>query len=234
MPPVVRKPFAPLVRRRWPTLVLGLALSGCSSSVIVESRFPSPLVEALPVRMGIIFDEELYNYIYTEEIPEQSLWTIALGDANVAMLEPLFGRMFAETHKVDGVPVADGTVDGVLHTKLDKFEFDVPVGERDEFVEVWMQYQLTLFEPDGTPVVSWPVSGYGKSELTRDREDAVQRAAVVAMREVGANIATKFATQPQVSYWLGEKQNGATVSTETGQLEPEPVQSQVNVTSTPN
>lgn len=233
MPPVARMPAFDLSTiHRWPAaLLLGAVLFGCSSSVIVESNFPSPLVQALPVRMGIIFDDDLYNYIYTEEVPEQSVWTIALGDANVAMLEPLFDRMFAETEKIDAVPVADATLDGVLHTKLDKFEFDVPVGERDEFVEVWMQYHLTLYEPDGTTVVEWPVSGYGKSELTRDREDAVQRAAVVAMREVGANIATKFASQPQVSYWLGEKQNGATVSTEPEQLEPEPVQPQANAGS---
>jgi hypothetical protein len=192
----------------------GALLAGCSSSVIVESKFPSPLVEALPVRMGILIPEELYNYIYTEEIPDQSLWTIALGDANVAMLEPLFAKMFRETRNVDSLPVAagDGTLDGVLRPTLEKFEFDVPVGERDKFVEVWMQYMLTLYEPNGDTVAEWQVSGYGKSELGRNREDAVQRAAVTAMREVGATISTKFAQQPQVRTWLGEKQNGTTAS----------------------
>ena len=34
----------------------------------------------------------------------------------------------------------------------------------------------------------------------------MQRAAIVAMREVGATISTKFAEQPQVEYWLGEKE----------------------------
>jgi hypothetical protein len=210
MPFVSRWSFA----HRWSAVAVGLFLAGCSSSVIVESSFPSPLVEALPVRMGLIFDEELYNYIYTEEVPDQSVWTIALGDANVAMLEPLFAKMFAETRKVDAVPVADGTLDGVLHPTLAKFEFDVPVGERDKFVEVWMQYQISLLEPDGAKIVDWPVSGYGKSELGHNREDAVQRAAIVAMREVGATISTKFAQQPQVSYWLGEKQRATTAAVE--------------------
>jgi hypothetical protein len=75
-----------------------------------------------------------------------------------------------------------------------------------------MQYQITLFEPDGQTVYRWPVSGYGKSELGRDREAAVQRAAVVAMREVGATISTKFAEQPQVKDWLGEKDHGTAAS----------------------
>lgn len=193
---------------RWLAVASLATLAGCASEVIVESRFPSPLIEPLPVNMGVIIPEELYNYIYTEDVPDQSLWTIALGDANVAMLQPLFDRMFRETRSVDGLPVADGTLDGVIQPSLEKFEFDVPLGERDKFVEVWMQYQITLFEPDGQTVYRWPVSGYGKSELGRDREAAVQRAAIVAMREVGATISTKFAQQPQVKDWLGEKQHG--------------------------
>jgi hypothetical protein len=194
----------------WLIATAVVCLSACSSEVIVESTFPTPLVEPLPLKMGLIIPEELYNYIYTEDIPDQSLWTIALGDANVAMLEPLFKSMFTETRDVDSVPVSgvNDDLDGVLRPTLEKFEFDVPVGERDKFVEVWMQYQIGVYEPDGTPIVEWPVSGYGKSELGRDREDAVQRAAIVAMREVGATISTKFAEQPQVKEWLGEKRNG--------------------------
>jgi len=198
--------------RFWSALAAGTVLAACSSSVIVESKFPSPLVEALPVKMGILIPEELYNYIYTEEIRDESLWTIALGDANIAMFKPLFAKMFQETHNVDAVPVANNqySLDGVLKPTIEKFEFDIPVNEKNKFVEVWIQYQLSLFEPDGNMVVAWPVSGYGKRELGHSKEDAVQRAAITAMREVGAAIATKFAQQPQIKSWLAEKQHGAT------------------------
>jgi hypothetical protein len=189
-------------------LAIGVGLAACKSSdVIVEASFPTPLIDPLPVRMGVMIPDELYNFIYTEDIPEQSLWTIALGDANVAMLDPLFKGMFRETREVTAVPLvgADTGLDGVIQPMLEKFEFDVPIGERDEFVEVWMQYQITVYEGDGTTVMQWPVSGYGKSELLRDQKDAVQRAAVVAMREAGATISTKFKEQPQIKEWLGGK-----------------------------
>jgi len=199
-------------RRLWSAVIAGACLSGCGSTqVIVESSFPVPLIEPLPLRMGLMIPDELYNFIYPEDIPDQSLWTIALGDANVAMLEPLFKRMFLEVTDVEGVPLAGGAaaLDGVIEPKLDKFEFDVPQGERDEFVEVWLQYQITVYEPDGATVIQWPVSGYGKSELLRDAKDAVQRAAIVAMREAGATIATKFSEQPQIRQWLGGIGNDA-------------------------
>jgi hypothetical protein len=200
-------------RPRWLAVVAGACLTGCAGSeVIVESTFPTPLIEPLPVSMGIIIPDELYNFIYTEDIPDQSLWTIALGDANVAMLEPIFKGMFRETRDIESLATADATLDGVIEPTLEKFEFDVPIGERDEFVEVWMQYQITVYEPDGATVLQWPVSGYGKSELDRDQEDAVQRAAIVAMREAGATIATKFIEQPQIREWLGGKGYAATVT----------------------
>jgi hypothetical protein len=200
----------PLDRSRLRLLAVAAAacLTGCGASeVIVESTFPRPLIEPLPVSMGIVIPDELYNFIYTEDIPDQSLWTIALGDANVAMLEPLFEGMFQQTRDLDSLALAAGdtTLDGVIEPKLEKFEFDVPQGERDEFVEVWLQYQITVYEPDGATVIQWPVSGYGKSELLRDAEDAVQRAAIVAMREAGATISTKFIEQPQIKEWLGGK-----------------------------
>lgn len=202
-------------RLRWPAVVAGACLASCGGSeVIVEATFPKPLVEPLPVTMGVLIPDELYNFIYTEDIPDQSLWTIALGDANVAMLEPLFEGMFREVRNVESLARAAGdpTFDGIIEPRLEKFEFDVPKGERDEFVEVWLQYQITVYEPSGATVIEWPVSGYGKAELIRDPESAVQRAAVVAMREAGATIATKFSEQPQVREWLGGLRNAAPVT----------------------
>jgi hypothetical protein len=195
----------------------GFVLGGCSSAVIVESTFPTPLVEALPVHVGIIFDDELYDYIHTEDIPQQSTWTIDLGDANIALLGPLFETMFEETVTLEDTAltsIEQAGLDGILKPSLEKFEFDVPIGERDEFVEVWIQYKLTLYRPDGRMITEWPVSGYGKYELDGKRADAVQRAAIVAMREVGATISTKFAEQPDISYWLEERRNADSLSAE--------------------
>lgn len=194
----------------WPTLLVG-----CASAVVVESEFPTPLVESLPVTMGLVFEPQLRDFIHAETIPQQSTWTIDLGDANIAMLEPLFKSMFERTLDMAELPPSGSgafSVDGVLRATLEKFEFDVPIGERDAFVEVWMQYRLFLHEPDGEVVAEWAVTGYGKSELERNREEAVRRAAVVAMREAGATISTQFAQQPQISYWLEERRNAAQLS----------------------
>lgn len=197
-------------------VLVGTSLAGCASVVTVEAEFPQPLIEKIPVRVGVLFDEALRNYEYYEEIPQQATWTIYIGNANELMLDRLFDTMFLETAQVESVTLASNDLfrlDGVLHPELEKFEFEVPVGGNDEFVEVWMQYKLRLFEPDGELVTEWPVSGYGKAELG-NKEEALNRATVTAMREVGATISTRFIEQPGVEYWIQERQNEAALSAE--------------------
>ena len=197
-------------------VLAGTYLVGCASVVTVEANFPPPLVEPLPVRVGLIFDAELTGYEYFEKIPQQATWTIHLGAANELMLGGLFDTMFLETRAVDEIPLTPPDIfrlDGVLRPRLEKFEFEVPIVKRDEFVEVWMQYRLTLYEPDGSVIADWPVSGYGKAELGNSKE-TLNRATIVAMREVGAAISTQFAEQPQIEYWLQERRNAAALSAE--------------------
>ena len=192
------------------------ALSGCSTSLAVNAIFPQPLVDPLPVRVGIFFDEALTTYLHEEKIPQQASYSIRLGDANVSMLSQLFDSMFASTEPVVGLPLdtADqGRLDAVIKPELERFEFDVPIQRTDNFVEVWMQYQMRLYETDGQLIAEWPVTGYGKAEHG-NRGAALNRAAVVAMREVGAEISTEFSAQPAVEYWLEEKQDESALSSE--------------------
>ncbi len=182
-------------------------VAACSSSIVVEGDFPAALVEPLPVRMGLILDRELTNYEHHEEVPQQATWTVQLGSANAAMFTRLFESMFLKAEAVDDVPLGPGDeflLDGVLRPELERFEFEVPIGQKDEFVEVWLQYILRLYEPDGAVIAEWPVSGYGKAELGQ-KEAALNRATIVAMRDVGAAISTTFSERPRVGYWLQER-----------------------------
>ena len=185
-------------------------LAGCASAVVVESEFPTPVVESLPLAVGLYYEPALRDFIHAEALPRSSTWTIDLGDANLAMLEPLYEAMFASTRQIETLPPSDSdasSVDAILSSAINRFEFDVPATSRDQFVEVWLEYRLELRDPGGTVLIDWPVKGYGKAEIDGSREAAVQRAAIVAMREAGALISTEFLAQPAVQVWLEEKFN---------------------------
>ena len=187
-----------------PCIAAGI-LAGCTSAVVVESTFPEPLIDTLPVSVGLFYEPRLRDFIHAEALPRSTTWTIDLGDANMAMLDPLYHTMFASTREIESFPPAAAEIaalDGVLSSTLEQFQFDVPRATRDEFVEVWLQYRLELVEPDGNVVIDWEVPGYGKAEISSSREDAVHRAAIVAMREAGARISIEFPQQPEFQTWL--------------------------------
>ena len=76
-----------------------------------------------------------------------------------------------------------------------------------------MQYQLDLYEPGGELITEWQVSGYGKAETGRTkRTESVSRAAINAMREVGATISTRFSQQPRIGFWLKERQDADSIN----------------------
>jgi hypothetical protein len=193
------------------TGVLVLGIGACTSAVVVQSDFPAPLVEPLPVAVGLFYEPKLRNFIHAEALPRSSTWTIDLGDANLAMLDPIYRSMFSRTQEFSDLPPSPteaASVDAVLTSTLEQFQFDVPRSSRDEFVEVWLQYRLQLLD-DGVLIVEWLVPGYGKAEIDGNREEAVQRAAIVAMREAGALISTEFSQQPDVKSWLEEREDAS-------------------------
>ena len=187
-----------------------IAASGCASAVFVETDFPTPVIETLPLAVGLFFEPELRDFIHAEALPRDQIWTIELGDANLAMLGQQYETMFATTLEIMSLPPSaaeSASIDAVLSSTLERFEFDVPRASRDEFVEVWLQYRLQLLDAGGSLLIDWPVTGYGKAEIAGDRKIAVRRAAIVAMRDAGARISTEFTEQPAVQSWLQAKFN---------------------------
>lgn len=191
-------------------VMAALAMAGCTSAVVVETEFPTPLVNTLPVSVGLYYEPKLRDFIHAEALPRSSTWTIDLGDANLAMLDPLYDTLFADTREIDELPPSpvNAGLDGILASTIEEYQFDVPRSTRDEFVEVWLKYRLELLRPDGNVVVEWEAIGYGKAEIDGKREDAVQRASIVAMREAGARISTEFAEQQPVIDWVEDVING--------------------------
>ena len=202
-----------LVRFRLPAiLTAALAVAGCASSatVQVKSQFPTPVVEPLPLRAAVYYPVELRNFQHEESIPQHSSWQFDVGEASVSLFQPLFDAMFQQVVLLEQLPPGPDSPahDLIVSPILERFEFDIPRSRDAKFVEVWMLYRLYVYEPDGTLIAEWPVTGYGKSPASGSLpRNSLHDATVRAMREAGATIAVKFATQPNVRAWLQEKQH---------------------------
>lgn len=213
-----------------PHLILGLLAvisSGCTTSA-VESEFPVPVVDKLPLRVAVHFDESFSNYAYREQAAGEPSWVIMMGSANVSMFRRVFQGMFDQTIELPEIaplkfPVAD--VDAVIVPAVETFELRVPqqppvnpdgtppglegVNLSTDYFTVWITYRMTMYDNQGREIASWPVRAYGQTPSgVMDMfgpDEALARTTTVAMRDAGAYLSIYFEDEPRIREWLREE-----------------------------
>ncbi len=234
--------------RRFVLLCLTLFLTGCSSKqVIVEGNFPEPLLDPLPITMGVIYPPAFAQHEFFDEAKGRadSDWLVRTGEAQVAFWDILLGGLFQEVVHIDSWEAAQakgGRIDGVLIPSIAELQYTVPTHTNVKVYEIWMRYEFCLvdiaaihqqddgalsFNPDDR-LAEWPITAYGKTPTAflQSDEEAVNLAAVVALRDAGAHFITTFGRTPGVDAWLDglspRQGSGETVSGQTTLTTPNP------------
>lgn len=188
------------------TVCLGLA-AGCSSNVTLEqTTIPTPLTTKIPASIGLRMPANFDKFVHEEQVYGRDVWSIDLGDANANLFRQLFGHMFYRVTLLDedddpGLM----NLDALIEPSIDAFEFSVPAQSKTEAFAVWVRYRLKIYDRDGNLVSNWPVSAYGKSGTAAlGNSEALQRAAVLAMRDAAALIIMKLDSATGISALVRE------------------------------
>jgi len=202
------------IRKGASAFLLAMFVAGCSSSVVLDSPgIPTPLVEKIPVSVGVRFPPDFEHYVHNEEVLGRSTWSIDLGRANATLFTDLFGHMFEKLtilNAKDDASLLD--IDALIEPSIEAFEFSVPNQSKTEAFAVWIRYRIKVYDRVGKEVASWPVSAYGKSlTTTLGGSDALQRAAILAMRDAAALMIMQL-----------DKATGISLLAETPAANPEP------------
>jgi hypothetical protein len=181
---------------RWRNLlfvtVCTVALAACGGSKITlhDPTIPEPLIDKLPLSVAARYPDVFDNFVHEEQVIGKETWIIDLGKANRLFFTQLFGSMFTDFSVIENESDArDLQIDALIEPSIDAFEFSVPnQSQTDEFA-VWIRYRLKIFDKEGVQIANWPIAAYGKSQTTTfGGDDALRRAAVLAMRDAAALI----------------------------------------------
>ena len=172
------------------TVVVAAAGCGGASVKLNDPTIPEPLIDQLPLRVAARYPEVFDHFVHEEEIIGKESWTIDLGRSNRLLFTQLFGSMFTEFTVVEGdIDVRDLDIDALIEPSIDAFEFSVPAQSQSEDFAVWIRYRIKIFDRDGVQIANWPIAAYGKSlSTTFGGDEALQRAAILAMRDAAALI----------------------------------------------
>ena len=212
---------------RW-LLVLCFTLlaAGCSTKqVVVEGNFPKPLLDPLPITLGVIYPSAFAEHEFFDEAKgrAESDWLVKTGEAQVEFWDILFTGLFDEVVHIrdwETVQSRGSEIDGVLIPTIADLQYTIPTHTNVKIYEIWMRYQFRLvdisaihqqedgslsFNPDER-LAAWPITAYGKTPTAflQTDEEAVNLAAVVALRDAGAHFVTTFGATPEVAGWLDD------------------------------
>ena len=151
--------------------------------------------------VGLRLPANFDSFVHEESVYGREEWSIDLGSSNRALFTQLFGHMF-ESVTVLGAeddPKRMG-LDALIEPTIDAFEFSTPAQSRTEAFAVWIRYRLKVYDRDGMLISNWLVAAYGKSQTTTlNKDEALRRAAILAMRDAAALMIMKFDKVTRIS-----------------------------------
>lgn len=195
-------------------LLTGL-LASCASNVrMAPPTIPVPLVNKIPVSVGLRMPANFDDFVHQESIYGREEWSIDLGGSNAALFRQLLTHMFesvTELGEDDNPALMD--LDALIEPSIDAFEFSTPTQSKTESFAVWIRYRLKVYDREGVLISNWPVSAYGKSQTTTmNKDEALKRAAVLAMRDAAALMIMKFDKVTRISELADEAPVGTPAS----------------------
>lgn len=197
--------------RLWITLTVVTCLAACGATQVKVSpilEFPTPLIDPLPVHVGVYYTQKFRHFVYEEAKDAQGDddTIIALGPAQVSLFDRILPAVFEQVRVLEkGEPHhLRKDLDGVLVLQVMDVEYSVPRKSKAKIYEVWIKYQFDLLAPDGSTIAVWTMPAYGKTPtafLKSDKE-AINLASLMALRDSGAAFITGFHQVPEVAQWL--------------------------------
>ena len=193
-------------------LLLGsaMALGGCVSGAKVtsEMKVPKPIVNSVPIPMGLHISKALSEYDYETKIAQHGKYTIELGESQQHLFEQVFGALFSPLVPVQSLDELPSNIEGTIIPEIIDADISIPQQTPGDFYEVWIQYSIRIVSSDGEEILDWIVPAYGRANrhnfsnpLDRPTQ-ALEKARNNAIRDAATQITFEFKQQPAIRAWL--------------------------------
>ncbi len=178
-----------------------VVMTGCGTSTTrmdVNSDIPTPVIEKLPLRAGVVFNESLTNFSTTEQQQNGNKWEIGLGNTNRKILSDIFTSLFETVVELPD-PKATATtsppVEFTLVPRIDDYSMLSAGDAGGKFYAVSMRHFIDIYNGKGVRAGTMEVNSYGRhrksgpmtkgtSEIDAATDDAFRDLAVTLVVEL--------------------------------------------------
>ena len=184
-------------------------LSGCGANVVLDKTYPKPLVQEIPLSIGVYYSEEFKAFSQVEEDKDKGKFVINIGAAQVTLFDTLLAGSFSNISQLESFPTKEkgSSFSGVLVPEVVNLQFSIPKHTQAKIFEIWISYNMQLFTPEGALIMEWPLAAYGKTPLKflNTYHTSFTQATHVALRDAGAQFILSL-DKPNLREWLNTQQ----------------------------
>ena len=195
---------------------LTIGLLGCVSGANVNKAIsiPKPVIESVPVTIGLHISEDLRNHVHQETVPGHGTYTIEIGVSQEHLFTQVLGAVFDEVVVLDSLGEIPDDVSAIVVPKIETTQISLPHLTGDDVYEVWIKYSINLRDAEsGESIHNWTISSYGNANRHNygnplDRASkALRDATAGAIRDTAAIISFAYVQQQAVQDWIGSTQS---------------------------
>jgi hypothetical protein len=196
--------FRPLLARAVLISVVIACVSGCAQTVEVKTDFPDPLVDSLPLKVGMRYSQQFLEYRYSEDLPDDVSWSFSIGESNRKLFDKIFTTLMEQAVEVGDDDSLEG-FDAIIEPSVVALEFSLPRQSRSDQYAVWIRYMLKVLDTDGQLISELPISAYGQSDSKLlNGDDSMRQATIRAMRDAAVSIIVSFSKDEKIRQALLE------------------------------
>ena len=188
-----------MLAQRIGLLVLVVAVAGCGPvSIATDSSVPVPLVDPMPIAVGIYYSEDFSKAAHSEERWGTD-WKVDLGPYHVRMAEKLFASEFRDVTRVEDLKSlpADPPYRAIIEPRIEQYSFITPRDTGAKYFAVTIRYRLNVYAPNGVLADSLTFTGYGSNASGNGVTSTgpMVLATKAAMRDAAAKFLVQFPEQ---------------------------------------
>jgi hypothetical protein len=179
---------------------------GCTQTARPPETFPTPVIQALPLRVGLYQDRPFRDYVHQGASEIGGTWIIDLRPIHKTFFKTLLGALFSELIEVESgsetyPPVSQ--LEAIIEPQVQAFTLQNLSAAASSAYRVSVVYLLKIYSPQGELLGSWPVQGQGQGDAGwLQAGQAVTEAVTNALRDIGVQIATQLAETPEIKELL--------------------------------
>ncbi|MEO6185415.1 MAG: hypothetical protein ABIP38_06590 [Steroidobacteraceae bacterium] len=207
-------------------VALGAVLVSCGAvKVRPEQQLPRALLQPLDVHAALVLDEELRGY-HHEETRGGGDWSVALGPGHEQMFRSVFGASFADLQIYSSLNAARAAtgMQVIFQPHIEQFSFATARETSGSYWAVTIRYRIGVLSPQGEPVDSLTLTGYGSAMGARNAGTSLTAATRVAMRDAASKFLVQMPRQALAKKLLsGQSLSAADASTVVDMVEAVPI-----------